>query len=470
MRPAAWLVPLITVVLFSGDVLDGTGRTQRGTPRPAGTATVSGVVVESGTRNPIEFARLQLRTRVSNTSDAYLGEAAEDGTFTFKEVRAGIYFLAAQKIAYPPAFFSGSGPEATEPGIPITISDGQKVSGLILQMIPGGVISGRVVDAFDHRVPGVTVTATTLPLVSPPVSSPFYGLHYRATETDAHGNYRIYGLPPGDYVVRVSPTADATAMGSTSARQYTYSEVFFPNEIDPRFAAAVSVQSGGEQSGIDLRLRLVPLFKVAGIITGPNVSPYSLRLQFSSRSNFRLHYSDSGSVDKDRRFVTSGVASGDYWLIATTSIYPPPGAPAGSESQLWWAAVPINVTDTDVSNVVLTLQPAQVVSGQLLVEQSAATTVTTAIAKRSCLVSLTALPDTTPPVSSPVSVTPAADGQFRMANVAGGRYRVVVRTRTDGVDFPVASIEWRGQIFRGAEIEIPAGADVSGLIVRIKGG
>ena len=85
-----------------------------------------------------------------------------------------------------------------EQGKPIELADKQALDNADIGMPRGGVISGRIVDEFGDAVAGrlghrdaADVVERTTPLT--PAG--------RIGQTNDLGQYRIYGLPPGDYYV-----------------------------------------------------------------------------------------------------------------------------------------------------------------------------------------------------------------------------------------------------------------------------
>src|SRR5437868_468616 len=88
-------------------------------------------------------------------------------------------------------------------GTPLQLADGQQLKGLRFQLPRGSVIGGRVLDEDGEAMPGVMVRVMRYQyLQGARRLTPGGG-----GQTDDKGQYRVWGLMPGDYYV------NATARG-----------------------------------------------------------------------------------------------------------------------------------------------------------------------------------------------------------------------------------------------------------------
>jgi protocatechuate 3,4-dioxygenase beta subunit len=114
---------------------------------------------------------------------------------------------------------------------------------ITITMIKGGVITGRVTNAKGEPVLGASVAIEMARDAEGKPSRGSIELPYRST--DDRGVYRFYGLTPGTYVVFTQsniacPFARPNYSPSSSTRE---------------MATEVTVTSGGETSGVDIRYR-----------------------------------------------------------------------------------------------------------------------------------------------------------------------------------------------------------------------
>src|SRR6187549_2167211 len=151
LHPAGALAPLAT----------------RDSGSAANAASMTGVVVRAGTSEAIAGAQVVvapdgqdggwLLSRLSDTAPpSFLPQATTDGQgrFLIADLKAGTYLVVAQRsgFARPPygAGFPG------RPGVRITVAPKQAVQNVVVQLVPGGVISGRVANEKGEPVAGMT--------------------------------------------------------------------------------------------------------------------------------------------------------------------------------------------------------------------------------------------------------------------------------------------------------------------------
>lgn len=144
-------------------------------------ASVEGLAIKAGTTEPVAHARVMLTSVEGRLADTRVADTDDRGRFVFRGVAAGAYRLLAQHDAFVRAT-----------GRTVTIASGQSIRDLVIAMTPTGVITGRVVDEYGLPVPDVYVRASLKDST------------FEATTNDL-GEYRIFGLPPGAYIVSAAP-------------------------------------------------------------------------------------------------------------------------------------------------------------------------------------------------------------------------------------------------------------------------
>jgi hypothetical protein len=185
----------------------------------------------------------------------------EDGNFKFTGLAPRVYSVIA---------FSVKG------YVPRSIPVNERQDGgyhhiganVTITMVKGGVITGRVTNSIGEPLISVQVNAT---MTRDADGNPVRGGGGRPRFTDDRGYYRIYGLPPGTYVV----STRNNIAGSFPSPYDLDAPTYHPS--GPRDTAAeVSVTSGGETGGIDIRYRGDPGHVVSGSVTGAGEpsSPY----------------------------------------------------------------------------------------------------------------------------------------------------------------------------------------------------
>lgn len=205
----------------------------------------------------------KLRAALTELQKAILTDNA--GHFVFNDVPPGQYTVVAQREG----LFGGTANRDSNASViaEATVTAGRTTIAN-LSMIAGATISGRILSNGAPLV-GVNVQAYALgyengfQILRPMVS--------RAT--DDRGNYRLFYLPPGEYIVAVVPKQDpirVTVQGAAPAgvSNPTGSEqplrTFYPGTADAGSAVSVSVQGAIEVSGIDIAMQTAKTFRVLG--------------------------------------------------------------------------------------------------------------------------------------------------------------------------------------------------------------
>jgi hypothetical protein len=421
------IVAIIVLALGAGAAAQTPPRDVRvsAPPAPTGTGSVSGVVVtaESGTR-PIRLANVVIIGATTGT----LRVTSTDGSgrFAFAGLAADRYVIGASKEPYLGTMAGARRPARS--GTPIALGDGQKIADITIRMPLGAAITGSISD--ERGQPGANVTLVLQQwrmqngertLVSVPRGNGY---------TDERGRYRIYGLPPGEYII--SAARDPGVIGATPIRALTdaavneairtgrstaappvanarYAPVFYPGTVRAGDATPIILGVGEERQGVDMRLELVRTARVEGIVESSDRQPLSntlVQLAVASSDN-RPQLRMGVAAGPDGRFMFPGVTPGSYTLIARGS-----GAQAGR-----FASAQVEVTGADQAGIQLTMRPPLTLSARLAFEGT--TTAPALAGRRVPLRTLTpATPDQTTLVVGPTNAT----GVFSVTNVVPGRY------------------------------------------------
>ncbi len=153
-------------------------------------ATIRGVVLENMTGRPLARTRVALEPVPGSHGPTVTTRTSMSGSFEFSPVPAGTYLVTAARTGFAPAEYGQK--EFRSAGRPVVVDDCTPAF-LEFRLKRFGVIAGTVLDENDVGIPDTNVVA------------------YRDTRppqlvghaiTDDRGMYRIWGLPPGRYLVR----------------------------------------------------------------------------------------------------------------------------------------------------------------------------------------------------------------------------------------------------------------------------
>ncbi len=210
--------------------------------------SIEGRVVNSVTGEAVKRASLTLKlSGDASTAGVVTAESDDSGQFAFLDVKPGPYTLLTSRSGFATQTYGAR--RNPKNGIPLILSAGQKMKGLLFKLAPGAVISGRVVDGEGEPLEGVTVVALR--------SAYQRGeRQWRSRESNARtndlGEFRMVGLAAGSYVVVVSPPMTVSSILGTDTKSSSdepkldFVLTYYPNALDTAGAVPVQVEVGGK--------------------------------------------------------------------------------------------------------------------------------------------------------------------------------------------------------------------------------
>lgn len=344
---------------------------------PTATGSISGRVLAADTGRPLKRATVLAsggsRQARGTTTD-------EQGRFRVSGLPAGTYTITASKSGFVDAIFGQRRP--LQPGTPVPVADGQEVAALDLRLTRGSVITGHVLDEDGEPLARTLVTVQRYQYVRGERQLTPAG----ADQTDDRGQYRVFGLPPGDYYVSATVGGLAQAVGRglvfatgafpsggrggrggffggppvEDAEPVGYAPTYYPGVTSAADATKVSVAPGQELGGIDFQVQLVPMSTVSGTVIGTS-DPVPVLLVPQDRGGvFRGQILRAGS-QADGSFAIANVPPGRYTAIARAG-------GRGDDPRI--GTQPVIVAGDNVTGVSLALQPGVSLAGYITVESS----------------------------------------------------------------------------------------------------
>ncbi|MBA3642242.1 MAG: carboxypeptidase regulatory-like domain-containing protein, partial [Acidobacteria bacterium] len=361
-----------------------------------GTGLIKGRILAAETGNPVRRAQVRL-----SGQDVFPKSATTDneGRFEFKDLPAGAFTINASKSGFVAVNYGQKRP--FEPGKPIDLVEGQSVDNADITMPKGSVISGRILDEFGEPVADTIVNAMRSTWSNGKRRLQSTG---RTATTNDLGQYRIYGLPPGDYYVSatlrgtqemvVSEMAATMAVRTTSAigggapegPSSGYAPTYFPGTPNGNEAQKLVLALGQEAQNTDFGLFPVRLVRVRGSVVTSEGRPaegvmVSAAPRTANDSNPLFGASSSARTDANGNFTLTGVAPGDYTLNARTSqiftsssdgnsmsftMIRSSGPGGGGESSQESGSVPLTVSGDDMSNVIIVTTKGASATGRVV--------------------------------------------------------------------------------------------------------
>ncbi|HEY2496259.1 MAG TPA: carboxypeptidase-like regulatory domain-containing protein, partial [Candidatus Angelobacter sp.] len=355
----SWLL----VVLLIGSI----GFTQETNPKSAKTepepCTVSGRVLIRTTGEPLKSARVLLRENETANGHSYTQYTDANGQYMFKNVSPGRYDFEAHHNGFVEEDYHPEG--ASAPAI-LNLTPGQKLEKVLFRLTAAAAVVGRIVDEDGEPAPAVQVQILTeesngSQKVLDDVTTSF---------TDDLGQFRLYGIPPGEYYFSatdtgmpdLSPTDIAAGRGFYDANAAKHPVSYYPGVRHRDQAQTISLKAGAE---FHLEMALKPAqspVSVSGIVIGPSGTPMagaSVSLLEMGEIEPTRFANTGTSTDAKGHFQINNVLSSSYQL----------GARWWTNDKLYSARELITVGTENVTNLRLALKSQVTVTGAVIAEK-----------------------------------------------------------------------------------------------------
>ena len=246
----------------------------------------------------------------------------------------------------------------------------------------------------------------------------------RVVQSDDRGMFRLFGLPPGEYVIGATPNsadllaldraaseiadldraiADAPARAGVGqaapgsltvtlpARQAIqmdgppagYLPMYFPSSATPAMASTIPLGAGEDRDGVNVQVQAIRAANVTGTIVGFNGPPGTVMVMARPEDPLAdTSTSLMSSANADGKFVIRNLPPGRYALSAQTvsRTQQLPGSLIGVANGLpqaapveipkLWGRTDVIVDGLSAPNVIIQLTSGRSISGQIVFEGS----------------------------------------------------------------------------------------------------
>jgi hypothetical protein len=305
----------------------------------------------------------------------------DSGVFDLTELPAGRYTLTVSKSGFVALSYGQRRP--LQAGTPLQLADGQQLKGIEFQLPRGSVISGHVLDEDGDAMPGVVVRV---------MRYQYQQGERRLTpagngQTDDKGQYRVWGLMPGEYYVNAIARGGGPGGqfggpggpggpggfggrggrgggpgggpgGAPEQEQVNYAPTYYPGVPSVNEAKPVTVGLSQEVLDISFNMQLVRVSRISGVVSNPDGTPVTsgnvnLMPDAGGARGSQIGMNFGGRIQWDGAFTIGNVAPGRYILRAR-----------GDDSETpQFAAQPISVGGDDLSGVTVVLSSGATISG-----------------------------------------------------------------------------------------------------------
>ena len=418
-------------------------------------AVIRGRVVQAENGAPVPAARIWMGTVCvrSPCTSAALPELTTDadGRFEHRGVSPGAYNLAVARGGYVTQGAS------TEPAISRVEARADTPVEVTIALSRSAVFAGRVTDERGNEIEGARVSLMRWRWkdgqrqLSP--ASPI------ADETDDRGQFRLFGIPAGTYLL-VAETINPVGPEHVT--------VYYPDAASASQAQPLTVRPGDELAGLTLSLSRSATSSISGIVTRADGQPLGFRAGVSLAPVDPADPAAAGGlggwtstpVEPDGSYVFSRVRAGEYVIDAGLSDVP--GLRARER---------VTLSGADVQ-VPLTLRAGHVVRGRFVFEGGApAPTVRPRFDSSGVVADSDGSwpPFTVATTSERVFEITGLNGRYRLVPSAPAGYGVK-RITLQGQDITDAILDVSGQDVDGVEVLLTQRVTrVSGTVTAVAG-
>ncbi len=381
----------------------------------------------------------------------------DQGRYSITGLPAGRYVVSASKTGFVTVNFGQRRP--LRPGTPIELADGQQVERVNFALPRGGVITGHVLDEDGEPLARASVTVWRYQ---------YQGGERRlvaagSDQTDDRGEYRVYGLPPGEYyvsaVVRLLPRPvdrlrQLAGEPPPGVEEDTlgYAPTYYPGVTTAAQATPLALELGQEAANVDFPLQLVKLARVSGVIFGSDGTPLAggVVLLVPDEGGAVRADTITGRARADGSFTIDNVPPGRYTLFARSR--PERGAPPD------YAVLSVVVAGADLSHLSVALMPGATVSGSITFDPNATTTPRSLAGFRVTVPALDPLP-----VAGTQPARVNDDGTFTVTGIPPGRH--AIRAPSPPSPWTLQAVVVDGRDVTDEAIDVRAGQRVTGVQV-----
>jgi hypothetical protein len=301
-----------------------------------------------------------------------------------------------------------------------------------------GVITGRIVDEFNDPVADIRVSA----LRYQTVQGARRLQETRGSSTNDAGEYRLYGLAPGDYYVLAQPqnySFDDTTDRSALAPMY------YPGTGNAAEAQKLTIGVGQTLTGINLTLQPVRAARVSGTLVDSQGRPLPNSRVTLGQPSGPLQRFMSAPVRADGAWTIGGVTPGEYTLRASAG---------GQDAEV--VVQTITIAGDDVAGIQLMTMPLSVLRGRVILDGSV---VGPPLRPGSVRVSTTFVG-----AQGGANAVVKDDASFEMKMQPG---RAILRATISAPDWHVRSVRVDGVDVSDRGVDVPAGGVMADITVEL---
>ena len=387
-----------------------------------GTASIAGMVTDSA-KVPISGARVILSSDA--LADPRAAITAADGAFSFTILPAGAYSLSVSRTGFVQGQF---GERRSARAATIALGAGEALTGVEVPLQRAGVIAGQILDEGGRPLAGARVDA----LESRMIDGRTALASIASAQSDDRGEFRLTGLPAGQFYVSALDPAFAHVGDETGALRYM--PTYYPGVPSADQATRVIVTPGTDAPGAVFKLHVVHPAQVTGTIRTPGAHQLvsgAVLMRSVYVEGLATIRSQDVMIRPDGTFTFRNVPPGQYEIRARGDM--------ADESPSLFATFRVTVDGQDVGNIELMLVPGARIEGRVVIEALTSREtpqIPSGLRVRAPLVDGN-------PFGETLTGDVRADGSYAVRGLIVGSHAITVEGLTP--PWVVKSVSWHGQ-------------------------
>src|SRR5579872_5604303 len=326
-------------------------------------AVLAGIVIKEPGSEPMKKAVVELIAENQSEAENYTSLSNIDGSFRIENIIPGRYRLFVERTGYQEV----SNRHLRADGRVVALAPGQDLKDIVIHLQAAAVVEGRVTDEDGDPMPEAQVAI----LHQKFLAGRSRWEQVAAERTNDLGEYRIPGLPAGNYFVSVTPPPDFRSLieaagnspslstwnapsASEKPAATAYQTTYYPGTRDRGQATPIHLRAGDDFPA-NFSLTPGPSVTIRGSVANlPPGASASVTLQ-SKDFNLMLN---GAEMHKDGSFEIRDVAPGAYTIVATVD----------NASGHWVARQAVQLATTNVDGLRLTPQLGGEIHGHLRID------------------------------------------------------------------------------------------------------
>jgi hypothetical protein len=336
-----------------------------------GAASIRGRVIAAETGDGIRRAEIRITISVQGSQPfQQMTTTDAEGRYEFLKLPAGGYIVSASRRGYVTLQFGQRQP--FEAGKTLNLGPEEAANDVSFALPRGGVIAGRVTDDLGEPVAGALIQAERTTFGPTGQTRILVGTFVR---TDDLGEFRLYGLMPGSYLVTATPSLNMFefTQGTNTPRGLppapdteAFVRTYFPGTANSDEAQPIAVGLG-EDAAASFPIVSARLARISGTVRTSDGKP--LRPSFISLQTTTGSTMSGGSfqpIASDGTFVLPNVPPGEYTLVVVPRgprFSPTPSQPDAADPE--FAMMPLTVAGREIAGLTVTTVRGGTISGHV---------------------------------------------------------------------------------------------------------